>query len=72
LANWPIPDLTALGVRERILLFCIGTGTDWQRAGVTSETVTALVVNGLLQRDALGALWRVGATDQVEGMLWVD
>ena len=42
MAKPPKPDTTALTVRERILLFCIGSGTDWQRAGVTSETVTAL------------------------------
>jgi len=43
-------------VRERMLLFCIGSGSDWQPAGVTGETVTALVVKGLLVRDALGHL----------------
>jgi hypothetical protein len=31
-------DTTSLGVRERVLLFCVGDGTDWQRAGVTGET----------------------------------
>ena len=49
-------DISALGVRERILLFCIGSGTDWQRAGVTGEIVTALVVKGLLVRDGAGRL----------------
>jgi hypothetical protein len=39
-----------------VLLFCIGSDTDWPRAGVTGETVTALVVRGLLVRDALGWL----------------
>ncbi len=47
---------TALTVRERMLLFCIASGTGWQRAGVTGETVTALVVRGLLVRDANGGL----------------
>jgi hypothetical protein len=42
------PDTASLGVRERMLLFCVGSGTDWQRAGVTGETITALVVRGLL------------------------
>jgi hypothetical protein len=36
------PDTTALGVRERMLLLCVGSGTDRQRAGVTGDTVTAL------------------------------
>ena len=50
------PDIRALTVRERVLLLCVGSDTDWQRAGVTSEIVTALVVEGLVVRDALGRL----------------
>ena len=49
-------NISALGMREHVLLFCIGSGTDWQRAGVTGETVTAMVVRGLLVRDAKGRL----------------
>jgi len=30
----------------------IGSGTGWQRAGVKSKTVTALLVKGLLVRNA--------------------
>jgi hypothetical protein len=48
--------MIALTASDRILLFCVGSGTDWQRAGVTSENVTALVVKGLVVRDALGRL----------------
>jgi hypothetical protein len=36
--------------------FCVGSGADWQRAGGTGETVTALVVRGLIVRDAKGRL----------------
>jgi len=45
----PAPQAAAsdLVVKERVLLFCVASGTDWQRAGVTGETVTALVVNGI-------------------------
>ncbi len=50
------PDMRALTVRERVLLLCVGSDTDWQRAGVMSETVTSLVVKGLVMRDALGRL----------------
>jgi hypothetical protein len=46
----------ALTVPERILLFCVASGTDWQRAGITGETVTLLVVKGLVDRDALARL----------------
>ena len=31
------PTASDLGVRERVLLFCVASGTDWQRAGVTGE-----------------------------------
>ena len=49
-------DAASLGVRERMLLSCVASGTDWQRAGVTGETITALVVRGLIVRDARGRL----------------
>ena len=44
----------ALTVPERVLLFCVGSGTDWQKAGITSTTVTAMVVKGFVDRDAVG------------------
>ena len=56
MAKPPKPDTTALGVWERMLLFCVGSSTDWQRAGITGETVTALLVRGLLARDGKGQL----------------
>ena len=49
-------SLPELGVQERVLLFCVGSCTDWQRTSVTGEAVTSLVVRGLLVRDALGRL----------------
>ena len=54
MAKRPTPDIAALTVRERMLLFCVGSETDWQRAGVTGETVTNMIVKGLVVRDALG------------------
>jgi hypothetical protein len=36
----------ALTVPERVLLFCVGSGTDWQTAGITGATVTMLAVRG--------------------------
>jgi hypothetical protein len=58
MAKRPTPGVIAadLTVRERILLFCIGSATDWERAGITGETVTAMVVKGLIVRAALGRL----------------
>jgi hypothetical protein len=45
------PDIDALvktlGAQERVLLFCLGSGTDWKEAGVTLKTVAGLVVKSL-------------------------
>jgi hypothetical protein len=41
---------------ERVFLFCIASGTDWTKAGVTGHTVTAMVVRALVERDAVGQL----------------
>jgi DNA-binding MarR family transcriptional regulator len=49
------PDL-AIGGPERLLLFCVANDMDWQRAGVTGETVTAMVVQGLIERDSANRL----------------
>jgi len=43
---------TGLSVPERLLLFCIASHTDWQKAGVTGTTVTAMMVRGLIERNA--------------------
>ncbi len=58
MAEVPTPEAVARGllVRERILLFCVASGTDRQRAGIAGETVTALIVKGLIVRAALGRL----------------
>ena len=56
MAKQPRPDVASLGVREHMLLFCGGSGTDWQRAGVTGDTITAMVVRGLIVRDGRGRL----------------
>jgi hypothetical protein len=39
-----------LSVPERVLLFCIASGNEWARAGVTGATATAMVVKGLIER----------------------
>ena len=63
MAKLRMPTATAanLSVRERVLLFCAASGTDWQHAGITGENVTAMMVKGLISRDAAGA---VVLTDQ--------
>ena len=42
----PTAIAAALSVRERVLLFCAASGTDWQHAGIAGEIVTAMVVKG--------------------------
>jgi hypothetical protein len=42
----------ALTIPERVLLFCVASGTEWERAGITGSTVTAMIVRSLIERDA--------------------
>ena len=58
----PKPDSTAvqaaaLSVPERVLLFCVASGTDWERAGITGTMVTATVIRGLIAREPTGGLY---------------
>src|SRR5712675_2280297 len=43
------PDIDALGVQERVLLFCLATETDWKQAGVTFKTAAGMVGKGLVR-----------------------
>jgi hypothetical protein len=45
-----------LSAPERVLLFCVASGTEWAQAGVTGPTATAMLVRGLVERDAAGRL----------------
>jgi hypothetical protein len=45
-----------LSVPERVLLFCLASGTEWAEAGVTAATATAMLVRGFVERDAAGRL----------------
>jgi len=47
---------TDLSVGERVFLFCVGSDTDWQRAGVVGDNVEAAIVKGLVNRDVDGTL----------------
>jgi hypothetical protein len=45
-------DIAAeLSVLERVLLFCLASGTEWARAGVTGAVTTIMLVRGLVERD---------------------
>jgi hypothetical protein len=41
---------------ERVLLFCLVSGTEWAQAGVTGATATMMLVRGLVERDSTGGL----------------
>jgi hypothetical protein len=42
----------ALTVPERLLLFCLASGTDWQAAGIAHATAQHMMVRGLIERQA--------------------
>jgi hypothetical protein len=57
-------DLTA---RERVLLFCVASGTDRRPAGAMGEVVTGMIVKGLVVRDAQGRLSLTDRGPAVQG-----
>jgi hypothetical protein len=50
----PADEAQALSVRERVLLLCVASNTNWLHAGVPGETVTAMIVKGLITPDGEG------------------
>jgi len=46
--------LASLNGQERVLLFCLASGTDWERVGMTHATAQQLLVRGLINRDQSG------------------
>jgi hypothetical protein len=42
------PEIDALDVQERILLFCLASRTDWKQAGITPKTVAGMLVKFLV------------------------
>jgi hypothetical protein len=54
----PTADVaSALTIHERILLFCIASGTDWEHTGITGSLVTSMVIKGLIAREPTGGLY---------------
>ena len=51
LTKMPSNAAAGLTVRQRMLLFCIASGTDPYHAGIANETVTAARLNGFVDRD---------------------
>ena len=65
----PTPDsiAAALTVPERLLLFCLTSGTDWQAASITHPTAQQMMVRGLIERDQAAS--RYALTDQGRAVL---
>jgi hypothetical protein len=51
-----------LSAPERVLLFCLASGTDWSQAGVTQAAVRHMIVRSLVERPPAGN--RLVLTDQ--------
>jgi hypothetical protein len=51
MAKAPTPESTAAGLTaaERVLLFCVGSDTDWRKV-VTPGTAQQMLVRGLVER----------------------
>jgi hypothetical protein len=59
-------DIAAeLSVLERVLLFCLASGTEWAQAGVTGAVTTMMLVRGLIERDRRGGLKMTQRGDEV-------
>jgi hypothetical protein len=52
----PAETAEALSVRDRVLLLCVASETNWVQAGIAGEIMTAMIVKGLIERDAAGHL----------------
>jgi hypothetical protein len=50
--------LASLSVEERVLLFCLASGTDWERAGVTHATAQQMLGRGLIDRASTAARFK--------------
>jgi hypothetical protein len=44
-----------LNVPERLLLFWLASGTDWQKGGITHATAQHVMIRGLIDRDGAAA-----------------
>jgi hypothetical protein len=55
-----------LSVPEGIMLYCVASATDWQKAGVTQATARHLMIRGLIERQAAGSFT---LTDQGRAVL---
>jgi hypothetical protein len=48
-----------LRIPERIMLFCLSTETDWERAGITHAAAQQMLVRGLIDREGAASRFRL-------------
>jgi hypothetical protein len=48
-----------LPVSERVMLFCLASGTDWVRAGVRHATAQQVLLRGLIDRASTRARFKL-------------
>jgi len=51
----PASMAASLTAPERVLLFCLASGTDWQKANITHATAQHMMIKGLVERQAAGS-----------------
>ena len=58
MAKVPTEETIAAGLTapERVLLFCLASGTQYARIGITHATVQQMIVRNCVERDAAGRL----------------
>ena len=58
MAKLTMPDeaANALSMRERMVLFCVASGTDLQHIRSSGAAVTGMVIKSLISRDGEGVL----------------
>jgi hypothetical protein len=57
----PLPPQIASDLRyhQRVMLFCLASGDDWMRAGVTHTTAQHLLTRGLIARASTPAQFKL-------------
>jgi hypothetical protein len=52
----PERQAAALDITELLLLFCVASNTEWQKAGIPGTAITIMIVKGLIDRDPASEL----------------
>ena len=63
----PLPTAARLTAEERLLLFCLASGSDWQAASITRATAEYMLMRGLIERSGGATSYKL--TDQGRAVL---